>query len=199
MPPSARSGSWHFQTLWTFPATIPSTNAITSAWLVGVDDALKRDLLERTTLPPLLRNAQLKYKISDLQLALGSSPITLPVTGYIQSLPHRAVDLDHLFRWFPATWSPVVGNLGRDKAYGTWFPGDPGYRHVQLYGEPAIGVAKRGTSGGGIKVRLPDDTDADFPICFTNICIRNPGISRQMRGRLAPAILRPRRRPRCYA
>ena len=85
--------------------------------LVGVDDALKRDLLERTTLPPLLRNALLKYKISDLQLALRSSPITLPVTGYIQSLPHRAVDLDQLLCRFPATWSPVVGNLGRDEAY----------------------------------------------------------------------------------
>ena len=173
MPPSRRHGSWHFQTLRAIPASIHITNADTSACLVVVDAVLTRDLLERATRPPYLGSVQLKYKYSDLRLALSTPPRSLPLTGYIQSEPHRAVDIDMLFRWLPATWSPVSGQLGRLDAYRNWLieigPAPcqdwflaPGHRHVQIHGAPA--VAKRGTP----KVPLPD---AGFPIRFTNISI----------------------------
>ena len=114
----------------------------TSGVLLELDSALKRDLLERDTRPPYLRSAELKYKLSDLEVALNKTPITLRVTGYIQCDVNRAVDLDNLLRWFKANWSPVDGQLGRNDNYITWSQQDPAYRHVQVRGEPA--VAKRG-------------------------------------------------------
>ena len=109
MPPSRRHCSWHFQTLWAIPASIHITNADTSDCLVVVDDALTRDLLERDTRPPYLRSAKLKYKYSDLRLALSTPPRSLPLTGYIQSEKNHAVDIDILI--------PVSGQLGRLAAY----------------------------------------------------------------------------------
>ena len=177
MPASPRHGSWHFHTLWAIPASIRITNADTSDCLVVVDAVLTRDLLERETRPPHLASVQLKYKYSDLRLALSTPPRSLPLTGYIQSEPHRAVDIDMLLRWLPATWSPVSGQWGRLDAYRNrlieigpapcqdWFLA-PGHRHVQIHGAPAVAV--RGT----LKVPLQDKyPDAGFPICFTNISI----------------------------
>ena len=126
-----------------------------------VDAVLTRDLLERVTRPPYLSSVQLKYKYSDLRLALSTPPRSLPLTGYIQSEPHRAVDIDMLLRWLPATWSPVSGQLGRLDAYRDWLieigpvPCQDwflalGHRHVQIHGAPA--VANRGT----FKVPLQD-------------------------------------------
>ena len=120
MPASRRHASWHFQTLWAIPASIHITNADTSDCLVVVDAVLTRDLLERVTRPPYLSSVQLKYKYSDLRLALSTLPRSLPLTGYIQSEPHRAVDIHMLFCWLPATWSPVSGQLGRFAAYRDW-------------------------------------------------------------------------------
>ena len=116
-PACSRNGSWHFQSLWEFPGSLPITNANTIGWLVAEDSAILRDLLERTTCPTLLRSPQLKYKLSDLYLALTKSPMTLPVSGYIQSEAHCSVDRDQLLWWFPANWSPVLGKLGQNEAY----------------------------------------------------------------------------------
>ena len=177
MSASRRHASWHFQTLWAIPASIHITNADTSDCLVVVDAVLTRDLLERVTRPPYLSSVQLKYKHSDLRLALSTLPRSLPLTGYIQSEPHRAVDIDMLLRWLPATWSPVSGQLGRLDAYRNWLieigPAPcqdwflaPGHWHVQIHGAPA--VANRGT----LKVPLPDEyPDAGVPIRFANIFI----------------------------
>ena len=85
-----------------------------------VDDALTRDLLEWDTRPAYLRSAELKYKYSDLLLALNTPPRYLPITGYIQSERNHAVDFDILLRWLPTTWSPVLGQLGRLAAYRDW-------------------------------------------------------------------------------
>ena len=148
MPASPRHGAWHFQTLWAIPASIRITNADTSDCLVVVDAVLTRDLLERDTRPPHLASVQLKYKYSDLRLALSTPPRSLPLTGYIQSEPHRAVDIHMLLRWLPATWSPVSGQLGRLDAYRNWLieigPAQcqdwflaPGHRHVQMARQPS--------------------------------------------------------------
>ena len=142
MPPSDRKGSWYFETTWTFSGPRPTASIVTSGLLVEVDSALTRDLLERETLAAYLRSARLKYKLSDLEIALKRNPITLQVTGYIQSAVNRAIDHDHLLRWFTAEWSPVDGQLGRNDAYREWSQQDPAYRHVQVFGEPA--VATRG-------------------------------------------------------
>ena len=153
MPACPRNGSWHFQSLWEFPGSLPITHANTSGWLVAVDSAIRRDIIERTTCLSLLRSAQLKYKLSYLHLALTKSPMTLPVSGYIQSEAHRAVDRDQLLRWFPSNWSPVLGKLGQNEAYRNWLLPDPDYRHVQVYGETAVTFPKSGPVK--IKVRLP--------------------------------------------
>ena len=107
---SKRYGTWLFQSLWV-PGSLSITNENASGWPVNVDAAIIHDLLGHTALPCNLRSAQLKYKLSDLQLALNKSPVSLPVAGYIQSIVHRAVDRDQLLSWFPATWSPVLRKL----------------------------------------------------------------------------------------
>ncbi len=142
MPPSDRKGSWYFETTWTFPGPRPTAPIVTSGLLVEVDSAPRRDLLERETLPAYLRSAQLKYKQSELEVALNKPPITLHVTGYIQSALNHALELDKLLRWFAAEWSPVDGPMGRHQPYRDWSRQDPAYWHVQVFGEPA--VAERG-------------------------------------------------------
>ena len=143
MPPSDRKGSWHFKTLWTFPGPRPTTAPIVAIdLLVVVDSAIRRDLLDRETRPPNLRNVQLKYKVSELEVALNKTPITLHVTGYIQSPQNYGVELHNLLRWLAAEWSPVDGQLGRHQPYRDWSRQDPAYWHVQVFGEPA--VAERG-------------------------------------------------------
>ena len=113
MPPSDRKGSWYFETTWTFSGPRPTAPIVTSGLLIELDSALRRDLLERETLPDYIRSAQLKYKLSDLEVALNRNPITIHVTGYIQSPVNRANHRDNLLRWFTAEWTPVDGNLGR--------------------------------------------------------------------------------------
>ncbi len=109
MPPSARKGTWHFESLWKFSFSGPIPLMISSNLLHDVDSQLQRDLLERDTRLPYIRSAELKYKLSDLEAALKKNPITIRVSGYIQMDVHRAVDRDALLRWFQATWSPVGG------------------------------------------------------------------------------------------
>ena len=156
MPCSARKGTWHFESLWTFPFSRPISPIITSDLLLDVDSELQRDLLERDTRPPYIRSVELKYKLSDLEAALiplNKAPITFRVNGYIQLDVNRAVERDNLLRWFQATWSPVDGQLGRSPAYREWSRLDPAYRHAQVHGMPA--VATRGPGKRKVCVR-PD-------------------------------------------
>ena len=156
---SKRYCSWLFQSLWV-PGSLSITNENASGWPVDVDAAIIRDLLGRTALPCNLRSAQLKYKVSDLQLALNKPPVSLPVTGYIQSTVRCAIDRDQLLSWFPATWSPVLGEMGLNTEYKKWMLPDPTYWHVQVFGEPAVAVPRR-KSKLNLKVRVHD---ADFYI-----------------------------------
>ncbi len=145
MPPSARKGNWHFDTLWEFPPVI------TSVFIHEVDSALKRDFLERGTRPLYLKSVELKYKLSDLEAALNKTPRSLRVTGYIQSGEGRAIDRDNLLRWFQATWSPLDRHLGRSDTYRKWSYPDQEYRHVLVSGEP--GLATRGPGRRQVCVR----------------------------------------------
>ena len=107
-----------------------------------LDSAFKRDVVERATFPMYTRNVEIKYKLSDLVVTLANPSIQLPVSGYIQSDRNYKIESGNLLRWFSANWSPVDGQLVRNDAYREWSRQDPAYRHVQVYGEPA--VAKRG-------------------------------------------------------
>jgi hypothetical protein len=151
MPSSARKGSWHFETLWTFFFSGHISPTITSDLLHDVESELQRDLLARGTRPPYLRSAELKYKLSDLEAALKTKPVCIRVTGYIQLDVHRAIGRDNLLRWFQATWSPVDGQMGRSAAYQEWSQKDPAYQRVNVSGEPA--VASRGQGKKKVCVR----------------------------------------------
>jgi hypothetical protein len=75
MPSSARKGTRHFETLWTFFFSGHISPTITSDLLHDVESELQRDLLARCTLPPYITSAELKYKLSDLEAALKTKPI----------------------------------------------------------------------------------------------------------------------------
>ena len=118
MPASPRHGSWHFQTLWAIPASIRITNADTSDCLVVVDAVLTRDLLERDTRPPYLGSVQLKYKYSDLRLALSTPPRSN--TSIQTCVSHSVLHPD-----------PPAGAAGRD-----WLlqAATPLFKHTRLMG-----------------------------------------------------------------
>jgi hypothetical protein len=76
---SKRYGPWLFQSLWV-PGSLSITNENASGRRierpVDLDSAIIRDLLGRTALPSHLRSAPLKYKVSNLQLALNKPPVS---------------------------------------------------------------------------------------------------------------------------
>ena len=111
--------------------------------LLQLDTELKRLVLEAERCPQNLRNIELKYKHSDWELARTKTPICLPIEGYIQSINHKALDLDNLKLWFNANWSPVLDQLRRNPTYKAWAEEDPAYRHVQVSGAPAVATAGR--------------------------------------------------------
>ncbi len=57
-----------------------------------LESAFKRDVVQRTTFPMHTINVEIKYKLSDLEIALNSPPNQLPVTGYIQSGRQKKID-----------------------------------------------------------------------------------------------------------
>jgi hypothetical protein len=144
MPPDVRKGAWRFETLWRLPTHIVAFTSLAdqSNLLDELDSAFIRDVVPRTTFPMHTINVEIKYKLSDLEIALNSPPNQLPVTGYIQSERHQKISSSTLLRWLQANWSPVDGQLVRDDAYQQWSRLDPTYRHAQVHGKPA--VATRG-------------------------------------------------------
>ncbi len=98
MPSSHRKGAWHFETQWTFAGQRPISTEITSIFLHEFDTVLKSDLLDSNALPRYMQGTTLKYKLSDLEAALSKTPMTIQVTGYIQSDPHHAVGSDTLLQ-----------------------------------------------------------------------------------------------------
>ena len=153
MPCNARRAAWRFDALWAVPAQLVGSAALTDrkCLLEELDSLLKRDLVERPTFPTYTSNVELKFKLSDLEVALANVCTKLPVTGYFQSAPHYNIDSGNLVRWFEANWSPVDGQLVRNAEYRQWSQMDPAYRHAQVHGEPA--VATRGPGRKQVCVR----------------------------------------------
>ena len=160
MPLDARKGAWRFDTLWKLPMHMVGSASFTdrSNLLDELESAFKRDVLERTTFPMHTINIEIKYKLSDLEVALNNPPNQLPVTGYIQSERQNKIDSSNLLRWLQANWSPVDGQLVRNDAYRQWSRLDPSYRHAQVHGMPA--VASRGPGKKKVCVR-PDTPNLD--------------------------------------
>ena len=142
---SKRKGAWRFSAVWTFPghmvATTSTDPVLIENELQQMETEMKRLVLGAQRFPLYLQNIQLKYKLSEWELARTKTPIRLPVEGYIQSKKQRAIDYDNLKVWFDANWSPVENQLRRDATYLAWVEDDPAYRHVQVDGTPAIAKA----------------------------------------------------------
>ena len=142
---SKRKGAWRFSAVWTFPGHMVATTSTDPGLLQNeqqqMETEMKRLVVGAQKIPLYLRNIQLKYKLSDWELARTKTPIRLPVQGYIQSKKQRAIDYDNLKNWFDAHWSPVENQLRRDATYLAWVEDDPEYRQVQVDGTPAIAKA----------------------------------------------------------
>ena len=154
--------------MWTFPGNIVATTSTDPILLQNelqqLDAELKRLVLEAIRLPQKLRNVELKYKLSDWELARTKTPIIMPIHGYIQSENNYSIDLDNLKLWFNANWSPVVNQLRRDTVYMAWTAEDPAYRHVQVSGVPA--VAKAGRRKKASEVRRAPASSPSVPFLF---------------------------------
>jgi hypothetical protein len=103
-----------FDALWAFPAQLVGSTESTDrkSLLEKLDSLLKRDLVERPTYPTCTGYVELKYKLSDLDVALTKASTHLPVAGYFQSAPAKNIDSINLLRCFTAEWIPVDGKDG---------------------------------------------------------------------------------------
>ena len=166
-----RKTAWRFSAVWTFPGHMVGTTSTDPSRLQHelrqLDIQLKRLVMEAERLPLYLRNIELKYKLSDWELARTKSPIHLPVQGYIQSKNHYSIDLDNLKLWFDANWSPIVDQLRKDQTYLEWAKEDPAYRHVQVSGEPA--VARAGRHKKEKQVRRAPTSSRSVPVLLSRI------------------------------
>ena len=99
-----RKAAWRFSAVWTFPGHMVATTSNDPIRLQHelrqLDTELSSLVLEAERKPQYLRNIELKYKLSDWELARTKTPIIhLPVQGYIQSQNHYSIDLDNLKLW----------------------------------------------------------------------------------------------------
>jgi hypothetical protein len=108
---SKRKGAWRFSAVWTFPGHMVATTSTDPSRLKKelqqMETEMKRLVLGAQKFQLDLRNIQLKYKLSDWELARTKTPIHLHVQIYIQSDKQRAIDYEGLKVWFDANWSPV--------------------------------------------------------------------------------------------
>jgi hypothetical protein len=101
-----------FDTLWNLPKNMVGIRWIRflhdrrlrSNVMDELETAFERDVVERTTFLMHTINVEIKYKLSDLNVALNNPPNQLPVTRYI-------------LRWIQANWSSVDGQLVRNDDY----------------------------------------------------------------------------------
>jgi hypothetical protein len=156
---SKRKGAWRFSAVWTFPGHMVATTSTDPSRLKNelqqMETEMKRLVLQAQKYPLYLTNIELKYKLSDWELARTKTPIHLPVQGYIQSDKNRAINFDNLKLWFNANWSPVHNGLRRDPTYLAWAADDPAYRHVQVHGEPAVAEGGRHKKDKQVRATQP--------------------------------------------
>ncbi len=137
---SKRKGIWRFNAVWTFSGHMVATTSTDpirlKTELQQMETEMKRLVLEMQKFPLYLKNIQLKYRLSDWELARTKNPIHLPVQGYIQTQNHCSIDSENLNLWFNANWSPVENQLRRDATYQAWVIDDPDHRYVQVDGTP---------------------------------------------------------------
>ena len=154
-----RKGAWLFSAVWTFPGHMVATSSTDPVLLQNelrqMETEMKRLVLQAERFPPNLRNIELKYRLSDWELARTKIPMRLPVQGYIQSKKKYSIDFDQLNRWFNANWSPVENQLRRDPTYLAWAADDPAYRHVQVDGEPAVAKVGRQKKDKQVRATQP--------------------------------------------
>ena len=156
---SKRKGAWRFSAVWTFPgnmvATISTDPIVLQNEVRQMETEMKRLVLQAQRFPLHLRNIELRYKLSDWELARTKIPIQLPVQGYIQSKRKFSIALYNLNQWFNANWSPVENQLRRDATYLAWVEDDPAYRHVQVDGEPAVAKVGRHKKDKQVRATQP--------------------------------------------
>ena len=154
-----RKGAWRFSAVWAFPGHMVATSSTDPILLQNelrqMETEMKRLVLQAERFPPNLRNIELKYRLSDWELARTKIPMRLPVQGYIQSRKKYSIDFDQLNRWFNANWSPVENQLRRDPTYLAWAADDPAYRHVQVDGEPAVAKVGRHKKDKQVRATQP--------------------------------------------
>ena len=130
-----RKGAWRFSAVWAFPGHMVATSSTDPILLQNelrqMETEMKRLVLQAERFPPNLRNIELKYRLSDWELARTKIPMLLPVQGYIQSRKKYSIDFDQLNRWFNANWSPVENQLRGTQPI--WFGPQPARLSYPVY------------------------------------------------------------------
>jgi hypothetical protein len=102
MPGDARKSAWHFRVaaLWKFSTRmVGSTSCLDRDCLLrDLDSELRRDLLERPSVPTYTSYVEIKYKLSDLEVVLTNASTQLAVAGYFQTSRSYRIDYGNLLR-----------------------------------------------------------------------------------------------------
>ena len=123
----SRHTSWRFLSLLSVPPDLAQCIPNES------DDVVKRILssqLIHAFRPDPVFNVEVRYALSDLR------ETKIKLEGYVQT--SKPIDVYIMQRWFNAEWSPVGGQCCRSPAYLTFREPHPDYRHLSLYGKPAL-------------------------------------------------------------
>ena len=84
-----RKGTWRFSAVWTFPGHVVATTStdpiLLQRELQELEIEIKGLVMQVESFPPNLRSIELKFSLSDWELARTKTPIKLPVQGYIQT------------------------------------------------------------------------------------------------------------------
>jgi hypothetical protein len=75
-------------------------------------------------------NIEVRYTLFDLTVTV------IQLEGYVQT--SKPIDVYILQRWLGAEWSPIGGQCCRSPAYQIFREPHPDYRHLSLYGNPAL-------------------------------------------------------------
>jgi hypothetical protein len=67
-----KEANWRFEAQWALPAHMVGSTDFTGKkqLLEELDSLLKRDLVDRSTFPTYISSVELKYRLSDLEVAV---------------------------------------------------------------------------------------------------------------------------------